>query len=73
MDITIHLARITGPVSYQSGKGRQLHIPFGPCLVERLGGQSITIIWGVRGQSSVALRLEEMEAARNCGHLVMLD
>ena len=45
----------------------------GPCLVESLGGRSIDIVWGTRGQSSVALPIEEIEAARNDGHLVLLD
>ena len=73
MDITTHHARITGPVSYLSGSGRRLNIPIGPCLVERLGGRSIDIIWGARGQSSVALPVEEIEAAQDHGHLVLLD
>jgi len=73
MDITTHSARITGPVSYRAGSGRRQHIPIGPCLVENLGGRSIDIIWGSRGQSSAALPVEEVEAARNHGHLVLLD
>ncbi len=73
MDITTHCARITGPVSYLSDSGRKLNIPIGPCLIESLGGRSIDIIWGTRGQSSVALPVEEIEAARDHGHLVLLD
>jgi hypothetical protein len=73
MDMTTHHARITGPVPYLSGSGRRQHIPFGPCLVERVGERSIDIIWGARGQSSVALPVEEIEAAQNHGHLVLLD
>ena len=73
MDITTHRARITGPVPYRSGSGRKQNIPIGPCLVERLGGRSIDIIWGTRGQSSVALPLAEIEAAQDLGHLVLLD
>lgn len=45
----------------------------GPCVVECLGARSIDIIWGARGQSSVALPIEEIKAAQNCGHLVLLD
>lgn len=45
----------------------------GPCPVESLGGRSIDIVWGTRGQSRVALPVEEIEAARNDGHLVLLD
>ena len=73
MNITTHRARITGPVMYLSGGGRKQQIPIGPCLVESLGGRSIDIIWGARGQSSVALPIEEIEAAREHGHLVLLD
>ena len=73
MDITTHRARITGPVSYQSGSGRRQNIPIGPCLVEHLAGRSIDIIWGSRGQSSVALPIDEIEAAQDHGHLVLLD
>jgi hypothetical protein len=73
MDITTHRARITGPVAYQSGSGRKQTIPIGPCLVESFGGQLIDIIWGARGQSSVALPIKEIEAAQDQGHLVLLD
>lgn len=73
MDLTTRRARITGPVSYRCGNGRKLNIPIGPCLVESLGGRSIDIVWGARGQSSVALPVEEIEAAQDRGHLVLLD
>ncbi len=73
MDMTTHRARITGPISYKAGSGRKQTIPIGPCLVEALGGRSIDIIWGARGQSSVALPVEEIEAAQDHGHLVLLD
>lgn len=73
MDITTHRARIVGPISYRAGTGRRQNIPIGPCLVEGLGSHSIDIIWGSRGQSSVALPLEEIEAAQDHGHLVLLD
>ena len=66
-------ARITGPISYQVDQGRQRNIPIGPCLVESLGGPSIDVIWGERGQSSVALPVEEIRAARARGDLVVLD
>ncbi len=73
MDIKTHRARITGPVSYRSGSGRKQNIPIGPCLVEGVGGRAIDIIWGTRGQSSVALPVEEIEAAQEQGNLVLLD
>lgn len=73
MDFSSHRARITGPVPYRAGSGRKQNIPIGPCLVESLGGPSIDIVWGARGQSSVALPLAEITAARDHGHLVILD
>ena len=73
MDIRTHHARITGPVPYLAGNGRKQHIPIGPCLVEKLGGRSIDIVWGARGQSSVALPIEEIKSAQDHGHLVLLD
>jgi hypothetical protein len=73
MHITTHRARITGPIPYRAGTGRKQNIPLGPCLVESLGERSIDIIWGERGQSSVALPIEEIEAAQEQGHLVVLD
>ena len=73
IDIATHRARVTGPISYLAGSGRKHNIPVGPCLVQSLGGRCIDIIWGVRGQSSVALPIEEIEAAQDHGHLVLLD
>lgn len=73
MDITTHRARITAPVNYLSDSGRRQNIPIGPCLVERLSGHLIDVVWGARGQSSVALPVEEIEAARDSGRLVLLD
>jgi hypothetical protein len=73
MDFTRHRARIVGPVPYRAGSGRRQNIPMGPCLVENFGGRSIDIVWGSRGQSSVALPVEEIEAAQDHGHLVLLD
>ncbi|MFN0186148.1 MAG: hypothetical protein ACKVQR_20230 [Aquabacterium sp.] len=73
MDITTHHARIVSPVPYRLGTGREQHIPVGPCLVEILGDHSIDIVWGARGQSSVALTAEEIAAARATGHLVLLE
>gem|GEM_PF-468865 len=72
MDTTTHHARITGPVSYRAGNGRKQNIPIGPCLVESIDGCLIDIIWGARGQSSVALPVKEIEAAQEHGNLVLL-
>jgi len=71
--VTQHRARITGPVAYRSGSGRKQNIPIGPCLVEGLGSRCVDIIWGQRGQNSVALPVAEVEAAQDHGHLVILD
>ncbi len=73
MELKTHRARITGPVTYVSGSGRRQNIPIGPCLVESLGTRCIDIVWGTRGQSSVALPREAIEAAQDQGHLVLLD
>lgn len=73
MDTTTHRARITNPISYRSGTGCDQNIPIGPCLVEAIGGQAIEIIWGADGQSSAALPVEEVRAARDQGDLVLLD
>jgi hypothetical protein len=71
--IVTHRARITGPVTYRTGSGREQRIPVGPCLVESVGGRAIDIVWGTKGQSSAALPIEAIEAAQNHGHLVLLD
>lgn len=73
MNITTHCARITAPILYRADTGRKKNIPIGPCLVKGIGEQSIDIIWGTSGQSSVALPVEEFDAARDHGHLVLLD
>ena len=66
-------ARIIGPLSYRAAGGQMLSIPLGPCLVERGADQSINIIWGDSGQSSAALPVDEVKAARDAGRLVLLD
>jgi hypothetical protein len=73
MDFTTRRGRITGPVSYRAGTGRRQHIPIGPCMLENAGGRLTEVVWGARGQSSVALPIEEIEAAKDHGHLVLLD
>lgn len=73
MEFTSQRARIVGPVAYRSGSGRMQNIPIGPCLVEAFGGPSVDVIWGKRGQSSVALSVEALQSARDEGRLVLLD
>jgi hypothetical protein len=38
-----------------------------------VSGRSVDIIWGTLGQRSAALPVEEIEAAQEQGHLVLLD
>ena len=73
MVITTHRARITGPIPYVAAGGKLSNIPIGPCLVEQIGGNSVDIIWGAKGQSSAALPMGEFEAAEDHGRLVLLD
>jgi hypothetical protein len=73
MSITTHNARITGPVSYLTANGRTAHIPLGPCMLERRDERDPEIVWGAQGQRSAALPLEALLAARDQGHLVLLD
>jgi hypothetical protein len=73
MTLKTHTARITGPVTYTAANGRRVRIPLGPCMVERMGGACTDIVWGSRGQSSVALPSEAVQAAQDDGHLVLLD
>ena len=73
MSISTHTARITGPVTYVAANGRRMSIPLGPCVVERVDGALTDIVWGTRGQSSAALPSEDVQAAQDQGHLVLLD
>jgi hypothetical protein len=73
MNMTTHTARITGPVTYLAGSGRKVHIPLGPCMVENMNGPMTEIVWGSRGQSSVALPSKTVQIAQDEGHLVLLD
>lgn len=70
---TIHSGRITGPVHYLGESGREAVIPLGPCLVEQLDGRSVDIFWGASGEKTAALSFEMLEAAEDCGNIVVLD
>lgn len=72
MDSESQYARITGPVSYLGGGGRKQNIPLGPCLVEHMGESLVDVIWGTRGQRSVAIPIQEIRAAQTLGHLKIL-
>ena len=73
MNITTHTARVIGPVSNRAASGRRVNIPLGPCVIERTEGPLTDIIWGSRGQNCVALPAEDVQAAQDQGHLVLLD
>jgi hypothetical protein len=73
MDFATHRARITSAIVYLATSGRKRNIPIGPCLIEGTGGMSVNVFWGARGQSSVSLPIEEIKAAHDLGHLVLLD
>ena len=73
MSITTHSARITVPVTYATSDGKKSSIPAGPCLLEQIDAQLVDIIWGPLGQSSAALPVEDVQAAAEQGHLVLLD
>jgi len=73
MDLTTHSARIIDPDSYRLDTNRLQNIPTGPCLVESLNGRLIDIIWGTRGQNSVALPIEMIKATHDDRHLIWLN
>ncbi len=68
-----HSARIVGPIPYAKAEGKNGTIPLGPCMIEQLDARSFAIVWGARGQSSVALKIEDIKAAADTGNLVLLD
>lgn len=72
MDLQTQCARITGPVAYLSGTGRKQNIPLGPCIVENMGDRLVDVIWGARGQRSVAIPIEDIKAAQARGHIEIL-
>ena len=73
MVATTHNARITGPVPYATPDGKNRTIPVGPCLVEQMDERLVDIIWGRNGERSAALPLEQVEAEKESGRLVLLD
>ncbi len=58
---------------HKQDSGAPTRIPLGPCLVEQISGSLVDIIWGANGQSSAVLPVEDVEAAAQQGHLVLLD
>lgn len=72
-DWTVHRARITAPFSYLAPDGARRAIPKGPCLVEKMEGPRVEIVWGAQGQNSTALSLDEAALAESRGQLMRLD
>jgi hypothetical protein len=68
----MHSARIIEPIPFTKDNGKAGTIPIGPCLIEQVDDHSFDVVWGARGQSSAALRVEEIKAATDVGHLVLL-
>ena len=73
MSHTTSSARITGPVHYSGEGGHDALIPVGPCLVERLDGGSVHIVWGENGDKTASLSFQALEAAEDNGHLIVID
>jgi hypothetical protein len=57
----------------RAGTGHRQTIPIGPSLVDNLGRRTIDVVPSARGQSSVALPVEVIEAAQGHGHRVRPD
>ncbi len=71
--LTMHTGRVTTPVRYVAEDGRRHTIPRGPCLIEKLEGPVVEVIWGAKGQNCTTLALHEVESAESRGDLVLLD
>ena len=69
----MHSARITVPVHYLESDGHRGTIPSGPCLIEKMEGPVVEVIWGAKGQNCTTLPLGDMESAEARGDLVLLD
>lgn len=69
----MHSARITAPVRYLAGDGQRRAIPKGPCLIEKMAGPEVEVIWGAKGQNCTTLPLDDVERAEARGDLVLLD
>lgn len=71
--MTSYQARITGPIAYRGKRGREHHIPIGPCLLEGMDSGVIVIVWGANAQRSITLPLENIEAAQRQGLLILIE
>ena len=72
MSRTTYSARITGPLHYTTSSGKQADVPLGPCLIEQIDGQKVDIVWGPSGEKCAELAFKELEAAEECGNIVVL-
>lgn len=71
--LTMHSARITAPVRYLTDDGLHRTIPKGPCLIEKMEGPVVEVVWGASGQNCTTLALDDVESAEARGDLVLLD
>ncbi|WP_373800397.1 hypothetical protein [Delftia acidovorans] len=69
----MHSARITAAMRYRGDDGRHRTIPKGPCLIEKMEGPVVEVIWGAKGQNCTMLPLNDVEGAAARGDLVLLD
>lgn len=69
----MHSARIVSSVSYLAEDGQRCAIPKGPCLIEKLEGPRVEVVWGAKGQNCTTLALDDVENAEAGGNLVLLD
>ena len=73
MSIATHSARIVHPIPFTDEQGQPDAIPVGPCLVEELGTECVTVFWGPAGEKSALLQAQDVEIAESSGDLVLLD
>ncbi|AMM26466.1 hypothetical protein AX767_20505 [Variovorax sp. PAMC 28711] len=71
--LTVHSARVTTPVRYVAADGQRHTIPRGPCLIEKMDGPVVEVIWGAKGQNCTTLPIDDVENAEARGDLVLLD
>lgn len=73
MSVATHSARIVHPITFTDEKGQLNSIPIGPCLVEELGTECVTVFWGPAGEESALLPAQDVEVAESSGDLILLD
>lgn len=63
MAVPTHSARVTDPIFYNDERGAVSQVPVGPCLVEQIDHDKFDVIWGVHGQSSACVSVEDLKIA----------